>query len=124
MHSLVSPPPLLPHTHSQPLLDALTAEAEELQKLAADMRARIRNLEVRWRERERERGARLGPRAITPAPLSPIKNPHSFLSLVTPPQFEEAVFQQVLDRLLPPEAVEEGAAAAGGERGRPGRRRE
>ena len=74
---------------------------------------------------KKKRGAlRLGPGAITPAPLSPIENPHSFLSLVTPPQFEEAVFQQVLDRLLPAAVVEEGAAAAGGERGRPGRRRE
>jgi hypothetical protein len=56
-----APSPALSRTHTgdriQPLLDALTAEAEELQKLAADMRARIRNLEVRIEKKKVGDGA-------------------------------------------------------------------
>ena len=73
------PPPPALSLPSQPLLDALTAEAEELQKLAADMRARIRNLEVRGerrREREREGRERGGtPACPDPAARSPVPPP-------------------------------------------------
>jgi hypothetical protein len=73
------------------------------------MRARIRNLEVRMERRER-RGGRV---SLNPAPTSrPITTSRlSHSRTHNTPQFEETIFQRVLDRLLPPEAGEGGWAA-------------